>query len=311
MNDTKKYFVLFQITFNCNQNCIFCNAPKINKQLDIERVKEIINDLKEKDLIDEVVFTGGEPTVHNHLTEAIRYSKSLGFKTRVITNGLKLSDKEYTKSLVEAGLDTFHISIQSHKKEIQDQLTKTRDSYEKTIEGIKNALFHNKEVCTITTINKFNMDHLCSFVDFMSKNFPKIKYTLFNFLDPTGQALKSKDIIPKLVDAELELNKLADLARQGKRIQIGSTPLCYLDRCVKASSEGYDITNNLGFYVYDLEKESFYGGPTKEKVELIHKKSEVCSICYVKDICPGIEKDYYNLYGTGELYPLFKDESPN
>lgn len=301
----KKYFVLFQITFKCNQKCAFCNAPKTSKELSIKEIKNIIEGFKETNEIGEVVFTGGEPTIHPQLIEAIKYSKALGFKTRIITNGIKLSDKNFTQNLVEAGLDTFHISIQSHKKEIHDSLTNSNGSFEKVMNGIENALSFDKEVCTITTINRYNMNHLCDFVLFMFKKFPKLKYTLFNFLDPINEALKNREIIPKLTDCEIELTKLANLARKGKPIQIGGTPLCYLDNYTKASSESYDIENDYGYYVYDLENQRFFGGKTMDKVNLIHKKSGNCDFCPKKKVCSGVELDYFNLHGTGELYPIF------
>ena len=75
-------------TGGCNYRCPFChNSPLIKNQPTIDMV-EIISYLnKRKKMIDAVVITGGEPTLHNELPDLITQIKELGFKIKLDTNG--------------------------------------------------------------------------------------------------------------------------------------------------------------------------------------------------------------------------------
>jgi pyruvate formate lyase activating enzyme len=75
----------------CNFRCKFCS----NKDLVLESEKinpipfeNIIKYLeKNKDFIDGVVITGGEPCMHKGLTNLCRIIKEIGFKVKIDTNG--------------------------------------------------------------------------------------------------------------------------------------------------------------------------------------------------------------------------------
>ena len=56
-----------------------------------------------------VVFTGGEPTLRNDLADLIGKTEQLGIVCGLLTDGIRLTDKKYLKSLLESGLD--HIML--------------------------------------------------------------------------------------------------------------------------------------------------------------------------------------------------------
>lgn len=96
--------VLF--TRGCNFRCPFCHNPDLlikNKnnstELDIE---EILPFLKERQgFLDAVVISGGEPTLHEGLTEDIKRIKELGYLVKLDTNG---TNSFRLESLIRAGL---------------------------------------------------------------------------------------------------------------------------------------------------------------------------------------------------------------
>jgi pyruvate formate lyase activating enzyme len=80
-------------TVGCNFRCGFCHNPDMVKS-QIPNLKsqisedEILNFLKERvGLLDAVVITGGEPTMHADLPELIKKIKALGFLIKLDTNG--------------------------------------------------------------------------------------------------------------------------------------------------------------------------------------------------------------------------------
>ncbi len=59
--------------------------------------------------IPHVIFTGGEPTLRPDLAELVEYVESLGMVAGLITDGLRLSEKDYLHTLLFKGLD--HIML--------------------------------------------------------------------------------------------------------------------------------------------------------------------------------------------------------
>jgi len=55
--------------------------------------------------IPHVTFTGGEPTLRSDLAELIAYAEGKGMVTGLLTDGLKLADKDYLHTLLQTGLD--------------------------------------------------------------------------------------------------------------------------------------------------------------------------------------------------------------
>jgi len=81
--------VLF--TSGCNFDCPYCHNPELVKRTPGSTVidpKEIFEFLyKRKSLLDGVVITGGEPTLHLDLIDFCREIKALGYAIKLDTNG--------------------------------------------------------------------------------------------------------------------------------------------------------------------------------------------------------------------------------
>lgn len=77
----------------CNLQCPWCHNPQIvKKQLSHISFDEILAFLhKRKGLIDGVVLSGGEPTLHCHLKKIVETLHSLGLKVKLDTNGMNPS----------------------------------------------------------------------------------------------------------------------------------------------------------------------------------------------------------------------------
>ena len=75
----------------CNLACPYCHNPDIVKAgtSSLVRPDDIADFLeKRKGLIDGVVLSGGEPTLHACLAEAASFIRSLGYRVKLDTNGL-------------------------------------------------------------------------------------------------------------------------------------------------------------------------------------------------------------------------------
>jgi MoaA/NifB/PqqE/SkfB family radical SAM enzyme len=151
------------ITGLCNNNCLFCldgsRADNFHKKKD-----EILGIIKKArdDGCTKLVLSGGEPTIHPDIIDFVAHAKGLGFgKIQVISNGRMFASKEFTKRIIDAGLNEVTFSIHGHTAELHDGLTRSPGSFSQIISGLMNVRqFPGVIVNTDTTINGLNYKFL-------------------------------------------------------------------------------------------------------------------------------------------------------
>ncbi len=94
-------------TKGCNFKCGFCHNPELvlpnlmeqNINIEIDSINHFLN--KNKKMIDAIVITGGEPTIHDDLEDFIVNFKNIGFKIKLDTNG---TNPKQIKNLLDKNL---------------------------------------------------------------------------------------------------------------------------------------------------------------------------------------------------------------
>ena len=89
---------------SCNYSCGYCyNGPLWRNETEIISKEDIIDYLiKRKNILDAVVFSGGECTIHRkYLLESAKWCKDNGYLVKIDTNG---SNPILIKEMVEDGL---------------------------------------------------------------------------------------------------------------------------------------------------------------------------------------------------------------
>jgi radical SAM protein with 4Fe4S-binding SPASM domain len=156
------------ITYRCNNKCLHCYAggPKETKELTTQEWSSVINKLFDLG-IPQVVFTGGEPTLRDDLSTLIAQTQKTGLISGLVTNGRKLKDEPYFKSLVDAGLDHVQITLESHSPKIHDKITGVKGSWNETVQGLKNAIASPIYTISNTTLNQYNVKDILKTIDFI------------------------------------------------------------------------------------------------------------------------------------------------
>jgi radical SAM protein with 4Fe4S-binding SPASM domain len=156
------------LTFKCQNDCVHCYAggPHETPELTTVQWKTVIDKLSD---IGVFIFTltGGEPTLREDLPALIQYAQNKGIVTGLITNGRKLKDTSFVKTLEEAGLDFMQVTLESHKPQIHDSITNSKGSWKETVAGIRNAAQSQMYVSTNTTLNKQNEADFLTTIDFI------------------------------------------------------------------------------------------------------------------------------------------------
>lgn len=99
------------LTDKCNFKCPYCRGVRedCKGEIPLEKVKSII-DIWAKDNLENIRFSGGEPTLYSNFIEVVRYAKEKGIKRVAIsTNGS--ADRDYYVKLWLAGVYDFSISL--------------------------------------------------------------------------------------------------------------------------------------------------------------------------------------------------------
>ncbi len=161
------------VTYRCNMRCIFCDLPAKETgkpELPEEKFKEIINELSSMGSTG-VSFTGGEPLLRQDIFNLIHHAKKKNIATQLTTNGLLLT-RETCKKLIDAGLDDFGVSLESHLPDVHNRIRGAKGAWHKVVEGIENfvkirdATKGITDITISTVINRDNLDHIREFVDF-------------------------------------------------------------------------------------------------------------------------------------------------
>jgi len=156
------------VTYRCNNKCLHCytGGSRVTRELTKKEWFKVIDKIFELG-IPHVVFTGGEPTLRDDLPELIAYAEKVGLICGLVTNGRRLKDKAYFKSLVDAGLDHIQVTLESHDPKIHDKITGIAGSWIETVEGLKNAVESPIYTITNTTLNKYNVNSILETIDFL------------------------------------------------------------------------------------------------------------------------------------------------
>jgi len=132
------------ITEYCNFNCPYCRGlseevygDRKFKQLSLDEIKKNIDYWCENTPLENIRFSGGEPTMHKDLKEIVEYAKESGIeRIAVSTNGSK--DYELYDELIEAGVNDFSISLDACCAEDGDKLAgDKKGSWEIVVENIR------------------------------------------------------------------------------------------------------------------------------------------------------------------------------
>lgn len=291
-----------QLTRGCLQNCRFCSNPPTGNELTTAQMQAEIDRLVELGY-DGVILTGGEPTLSTMLLPALEYARERGLYSRMITNGQRLSSREYFQRCVDAGLTHVHVSIHSHRREVHDFITQYPGAWKHLVDCLE--LVPDMGItCDINTvINTYNADHLHEVVRWLCERFPFIRHFVWNNMDPDGnRAELNPDCIPMhhefQVSLELAMEYLHDT---GRTFRAERVPLCYMRRFAHASTETRKIIKEEERCITFLDDKGFV-----HQKEFLHGKGDACAACRFDPICAGMYS-MARAYDERELSPIFED----
>jgi len=289
-------YQLIRIGYGCNINCMFCNVEHYNFKSRNDKIifynlfKKI---MQKSSLKSNISISGGEPTLYRkELISLIKLLKYKGAnKIEVQTNGIALSDYDFTRTLVQNGLTNAFVSLHSFKEKTHDVLVQKKGAYSLCLKGIENLLKLNVEVVLNPVICAYNYKEIKKYFAFIINNFPKIKSISLSIVQPRGEAFKNKDVIPSYDIISPYIEEALEYAFENK-LTINN-PICGLPLCV---GNWYKYRDNCVEYIITkLNK--------KISIDKIHLK--ICSLCKFNKFCKGIWPEYYTIHKDRGIKPIF------
>lgn len=265
-------------TFRCNNNCIMC--PSIRNMVELKE-KEIIKKVKNSPDEKEITITGGEPTIRKDLLKVLFSIKKINpeLAIKLITNARLFSYKEYTRQYLP--LNNIEIITEIHGSEaIHDKITRAKNSFRQTIEGIKNInhiLGIKPEVRIV--ISKINYGGISEIIDIVEKE----------------QLIISQFVLFPIAFAGRARRNFSELRYTYSMI------MPYVEKFLKNSSKKGHRSKlyHFPFCVVDKEYRSYLAGKTTEYNRLM--KTKKCKFCKLKKGCSLPWKSYVQMIGDKEF----------
>jgi len=153
--------VFFHILTKCNLNCRHCY---INREqhgentLPLSTIEAWLGAFAKKSNIANVIFLGGEPTIHPDLSFAIKKAKNMGYNSITVdTNGYLFND--ILSKVSPDDVDYFSFSLDGATRKTNNMI-RGEGSYDKCIEGIKKAVSMGFGTSLIYTVSSANIHEL-------------------------------------------------------------------------------------------------------------------------------------------------------
>ncbi|MEG2095190.1 MAG: radical SAM protein [Alistipes sp.] len=303
-------------SYVCNEKCIFCPCHKEARRyvpISADLIKSCIDEALQKNKIEMVLISGGEPTLYKDLPEIINYIHKSGLKIGILSNSLQFADETFFKSFINrVGVDfELTTAFHSHLAEEHDKVTGVKGSFEKSLKGIYNLINAGVNVTIKHIINGFSYKKLPEFAQWIYSTFPDSVSWIMCNMDVCGEALKNNTLTAvSFEESKAYLERALDIVisnhnnEQHRNVSVFNTPLCCVDPYYWSFLRKYESEESISALLlpsvdqnviptikYDLKGD---GGANFSP----------CQKCSVKDICPGTWQQTAEYFGDRMFDPI-------
>lgn len=299
---------LFEVTNNCNLNCIHCYKENLGgEELPLKQIKIIIEKISAKG-VNSILITGGEPFLRKDLFEIIDYAKECGIEDVVInTNGIPL-DNPRIVSEIKKHLDIISaipVSFDGARSETHDFI-RGKGQFSKLMRILENNSLDDLPIGVNVTIGKWNfMDFKEFFTVYDELNACDINFGIFIPLGADTQ-LADQVLTPAQCRSLIEMSKKKREA--GYEVELCSLPYSNIytkdisGSCCNIFTEFLTITaqgNVVPCILYDfscgslleMELDEILSNPVvkffRNPKKMQGKMKGHCKICPKFNLCKG------------------------
>jgi heme b synthase len=198
--------VAWELTRNCNLNCIHCRASATlgphTGELTLAECKKIIDEIAGFSS-PTIILTGGEPLIRDDLFDIIEYGTGRGLRLVIAINGTLL-DEEKAKKLKTGGIKRVSLSIDGKDSAAHDLFRGVNGSFASVIRAAGILKYNELPFqinTTVTRLNVEDMEHIYG----LAQSVGAAAWHIF-LLVPVGrgQGLKGKELNTDMYEKVLE-----------------------------------------------------------------------------------------------------------
>lgn len=153
-HDTIPHLCHIEMTYACNEKCIFCYNPERAKLGDLSAIDRLVHSVAESQ-IPHVYLIGGEPSLLpvEKLNEYIEMLSEHSSVT-IVTNGLRRLKG------ISSKLACFGVPIHGANAKTHEFLNQSKGSFKKTLETIRHYVSEGHDVRCILVLTGYNYDQM-------------------------------------------------------------------------------------------------------------------------------------------------------
>ncbi len=266
------------LTDKCNCKCTFCYEIPIDgsPHVFVARLEDLYAEMQhamEVEGWEDIVVTGGEPTMMPTFLPVVRRAFEMGFRmVAVATNGRRFAYAPFAREAARLGLNKAWVSLFGDNARVHDACTRTPGSFEQTTEGIRNLLAAGVDVTCSVVVNRLNHRRLVQYFDLVESL--GVRSVSMMGLKPFGGAFLHQRAVfydfrkgAPYVNAAIRYG----LSR-GFEIKTMGLPKEYFD------TSGTIDDNNRALKYFDYVLKKLGGKP--------YCKGPLCDLCFGRRVCP-------------------------
>jgi MoaA/NifB/PqqE/SkfB family radical SAM enzyme len=190
--------LFFHILTKCNLSCSHCYINPVQhgrNTLDLDTIKEWLALFARENKQANVIFLGGEPTLHPDLAPAVKHARFLGFESITIdTNGFLFHG--ILDKLMPGDLDFISFSLDGATRDTNDAC-RGPGSFEAVLAGIKAARARGFSCSMIYTVSDKNIHELGQMPDLVGSL--DIQRFFIQVIGLRGESAKPADRSPSAI----------------------------------------------------------------------------------------------------------------
>lgn len=253
----------------CNQNCAFCRARRPADERAFIVTSAVRARITDAVAVagDEIVLTGGEPTLRRDLPALVAHAKALGARRVVIETNGALVDASLARALAAAGLDVARVHLPAWGAAL-DAITRDPGGADATARALLALHEAGVRLEISAPVLRDNVDTIASLPDALAASGVPVDALVLGV--PT-EAPDRSTLVP-LAEATRAIERVEEAARRaGITVRMSadaSIPPCLFDRPARVA------------HLFSLTP----GGA--ERADHVHPPA--CEACRVRDRCPGV-----------------------
>lgn len=279
--------------YDCNLACDYCTITPVMRQRALG-AKQVAAELRRgrSDGYSAVSFTGGEPTIRSDLLPLIREARRLGFDdVKLQTNGLMLNESNLAR-LLEAGVTRIHISIHTHRRDAYEAKVRRNDVYDAMESAVRRIAKADVAAHVDFIVDTSTVAHLANAVHWARER--GIRNGFLWYVSLTDQNRDRIESLPPIREAMPHMHAAFVAAGEvGMDLRSLHVPRCllgsYADRAHDPGARRVRVvTPEATFELRDAPLTPGAHVPA-------------CVGCEHESHCPGIRRDYLEVFGDAEI----------